>query len=119
MTAVPALRPLLIDEQDGPCDLCASWAANKMGVDPDTGATYRRCDGCGGRIPVLPQMQGLGYASVTPHHYHLRGLGPSRIPGRAGVFTELCPTCYAAHRHQVYPDEPVRDFGHGASGERP
>ncbi len=103
-------RPLLIDEgQDGPCELCAKWAAAKyvQDADPETGRprTRYRCDECGAIIPVMGLMWGRGFKSCAPHHWHLRPVGPGGAPGRQGVDQELCLECYRANRRAVYPEE--------------
>jgi hypothetical protein len=97
-----ANRPVLIDEQDGPCEICREWASHKTTLGKDGKAIYH-CDSCGEPIPVLGLMGGRGFDSVRPHHLHLRGIGPSGIPGRAGVHRELCPRCYREDRAEAYP----------------
>lgn len=93
-------RPILIDEQDGPCPYCQEWARKKYGADGRT----RHCDGCGKQIPVYPCHGGNGLEAVQPHHYHLRPIqgGPA---GRVAVRQELCLECYVAHREKYFPPE--------------
>ncbi len=116
-------RPVLIDEQDGPCPYCTAWAARKT----DAASRVRRCDECGQDIPVYPCMGGNGIEAVAAHHYHLRNFhgGP---PGRVAIRQELCLECYVAHRAKHFPDGPsaeqmlqdheerrTRDLAQGAS----
>lgn len=115
-------RPVLIDEQDGPCPYCAEWTANKYAEDGRT----RRCDDCGNPIPVYPCMGGNGLEGTEAHHYHLRPIngGPA---GRVAIKQELCLLCYVAHRIKHFPNGPtahqmltdhelrrLRDEGRGA-----
>lgn len=95
------MRPVLVDEADGPCEICADWAARKR---TEAG---RHCDACGVAIPVLLNMFGNGYDSVRPHHFHLRGIGPSGTPGRAAVHRELCTDCYRLDFAAAYPGATV------------
>lgn len=85
-------RPVLVDEQDGACELCAAHEAGK-------------CDGCGKQIPVYENMGGNGYRSPRPTHYHLRAvLG---VNGREAVFGEYCVACYRQAYKEAYPKEKV------------
>lgn len=97
-TVQPALavgqtvRPILIDSQDGPCEICA---AHQPSV----------CDQCGGPYnPHLPaEMRAAGYQSPRPTHYHLvMILG---TPGRKSHYAELCRSCYIGEWTRVYPNE--------------
>lgn len=84
------MRPVLIDERDGPCELCAS-------------RKRQFCAECGIAIPVYENMGGNGFQSVMPDHFHLRPI--EGLSGREAKFKELCLACYQAHRKQVYPNE--------------
>jgi hypothetical protein len=98
-----AERPILIDEQDGPCPYCRDWAKKKDG-------RIHHCDECGKEIPLYPGNFGNGIEAVMPHHYHLRPIhgGPA---GRVGVRQELCLECYVAHREKYFPPDQVDSMG--------
>ncbi len=81
-------RPQIIDESDGPCEICAAWLARR-----ESGYT---CDECGG------PLEGTGIEGVAAHHYHLRLINGS-VPGRVAVHQVLCPECNVKHRLIVYP----------------
>jgi hypothetical protein len=112
--AAPSPRPVLIDQADGPCEICAEWAKRKY-VQVAANGKIRydyRCDGCDGIIPnVGPPANGRGIQACVPHHFHLRGVGPSGVPGREGVFQELCLDCAIKMRLKVYPPEKVDHYG--------
>lgn len=85
-------RPILIDEKDGRCELCAEHSDGK-------------CDVCGKKLdPKDPEMKGHGYQSVRPTHYHLEVIGGEGLmaPGRRSMFAELCYKCHRADRKKVY-----------------
>jgi hypothetical protein len=82
------MRPVLIDLNDGPCEMCA---AHKQGI----------CDHCGKKIdPRDPNMGVNGYQSVKASHFHLRPV--EGLPGREGRHAELCYECHRADRLAVY-----------------
>jgi hypothetical protein len=83
-------RPILIDDRDGPCEICAK---HKDGI----------CDKCKKKIPEYENMAGNGYQSVTPTHFHITSL--EGITGRRSKHAELCVTCYQKHRAEIYPNE--------------
>jgi hypothetical protein len=97
-------RPVLIDEQDGPCPYCQEWTAKKTAADGRT----RRCDECGKDIPHYPCMSGNGIEGVQPHHYHLRPINGG-LSGRVAVRQELCLECYVAHRAKHFPSGPTTE----------
>lgn len=87
-----AERPILIDEKDGICELCAKH---------DDG----QCDVCGGSLTTKdPSMGTSGYQSVLPTHFHLEMVGGEggKAPGRNGKYAELCYKCHRADRKRVY-----------------
>ena len=82
-------RPILIDQADGACELCA---VHKSGT----------CDHCGEKIISGEWMAGNGYQSPKPHHFHIKPvLG---LQGREAVFSELCLGCYRLAHKEAYPD---------------
>ena len=93
-------RPILIDFQDGPCPHCQEWQEKKFVRDGNRNA--HACDECGQAIPILRGMGGLGFQAVIPHHLHIRPVNGGPV-GREGVFQELCPECYIAHRTKHFP----------------
>lgn len=99
-----AARAPLIDESDGRCEICAGWAARK-GVRDGRGQVIVPCDQCGKNLLDDELSQGRGIQGCVPHHYHLRGIGPSSMPGKVGVFQELCKDCAIALRLKVYPPD--------------
>lgn len=67
-------RPILIDLQDGPCDICPK--------NPD------KCFDCGaaGELSVGP-------GGTKGEHYHVTQV--NGVPGREHVAMNRCPKCYA------------------------
>lgn len=107
----PLPRAPIVDEAaDGPCEVCAGWAAQKYAQDSEGKLLGYRCDECGEIIPDLGVMRGRGFAGVVPHHYHLSGIGPSGVPGKRVILQELCPDCYRRHRQLVYPNESPKEL---------
>ena len=106
----PLPRAPIIDPNDGPCEICAQWAAAKY-VQDETGKTVGfRCDECGEVIPDMGLMRGRGFNGVAPHHFHLRPIKGTSIPGREVILQELCPACYRRHRQAVYPNESPKEL---------
>lgn len=103
----PAPRAPIMDiAADGPCEVCAAWAAAKYVHDPETGKTTGyRCDECGEVIEHMGVMRGRGFDGIRPHHYHLEKISGTSIPGRTVILQELCKACYRKHRTDVYPGE--------------
>jgi len=101
-------RPVLIDERDGACEICAKWRDKPAPSEHDKPAsTLRRCNECDNDIPQYLNMAGSGFQSPGPHHYHLRGvLG---INGRESIFSELCVECYLDAFKDKYPKSPLPD----------
>lgn len=87
-------RPVLIDPADGPCEICAAWAARPKGT----------CTTCGAAILPFQNMGGNGFQSVFPDHYHLEQVGD--VAGRRGKYAELCHECYRKNYAETYPDSP-------------
>ena len=86
--AVSGGRPILIDENDGLCEICAAHRSF-------------HCDRCGKVVdPRDVNMGKAGYQSVRPSHFHLVQI--NGIPGRRGIFEELCYGCHRADRFAVY-----------------
>jgi hypothetical protein len=91
-------RPTLIDEgADGPCEICASWRA----LNQFRPAGKRLCEQCMGPLPVLPELEGHGYRSAAPHHFHIRPVGG--VTGRECVWQELCFACFLATWRAAHP----------------
>jgi hypothetical protein len=82
-------RPILIDEKDGACNICASHQQGK-------------CDECGKAIPVYENMSGNGFQSPLPSHFHLEMV--SGVQGRRAKFAELCLACHKKAYKKAYPD---------------
>lgn len=84
-----AVRPVIIDPADGPCEICLARKAGK-------------CDKCHKNIknddPV--NMGGSGYQSVQPSHFHLKSV--EGIQGRQSFFAELCLACHNKDRASNY-----------------
>lgn len=87
-------RPVLIDEADGACEICAEWSG-KPGC----------CKACGEALP-----EGRGIESCVPHHFHLTVINGS-CPGRRGIPQELCKECAIALRLKVYPPDQTDKHG--------
>lgn len=101
-------RPTLVDESDGPCEICAKWGEDAPKRD-ETGLLVVKCHGCGERITGMDHNSGRGVASCVPHHYHVTMVNGG-APGRKGVHSELCLECAIALRLKVYPpDERGKD----------
>lgn len=88
-------RPVLIDEQDGKCEICAEWQALNSSENKT-----RYCVTCKEPVSSLTEMQGNGYQSPRPNHFHLKAtLG---LNGREAIFSEHCYGCYCALYKEVY-----------------
>lgn len=97
-------RPALIDENaDGPCEICAKWAARR-GQRDDKNQVIVWCEGCGDRITGMDHNGGRGVMGTVPHHYHLTMVNGS-VPGRKGIHQELCLECAITLRLKVYPPD--------------
>lgn len=90
-------RPVLVDPQDGPCELCAK---HNDGV----------CDRCGAKkmydklTDHTRHIGNNGFQSPKPSHYHLSPvLG---IAGREAYYDELCIDCYRKDYTAVYGTKP-------------
>jgi len=93
------VRPVLIDEQDGACEICAGWRENTT--------AGRSCNACGDTLEQYLNMQGNGFQSPVPHHFHLRPvLG---VNGRESIFAEYCVDCYLDAFKEKYPKAPLPD----------
>lgn len=103
-------RPILIDQNDGPCDICETWSKNKLSPPDSSGKSHRKCDECAKIIPIMDGMWGNGIQSTMPHHFHLKAVN-GWAPGREGIFQELCLECYIAHRQKYWP--PTQKDKHG------
>ena len=91
-TGAVTRRPILIDESDGRCEICA---AHEPGL----------CDLCKEAIPVYENMGGSGYCSPKPSHYHL--VMVEGTPGRSARLEELCLDCYRQRHAEAYPGLPL------------
>lgn len=92
------VRPVLIDEADGPCDICKEWKSLNNNENK-----VRVCIQCKEPVNGLKEMQGNGYQSPKPNHFHLKAtLG---INGREAIFSELCFKCYCNSYQEAY-DKP-------------
>lgn len=104
-------RPILIDEADGPCEICAEWAAGKHVLDENGKFLGYRCDECKQLIkPFNPVVDPRGSHSVNHHHFHVVGVGTAGSPGRRGIVQELCLPCYVKHRQKIYPFETAEEI---------
>jgi len=86
-------RPIIVDLQDGPCDICEDFQN-----------IPQLCKTC--RVEALPEVGGgKGYQSPKPHHYHLRKV--EGIAGKVCVFSEACRECYRTLFRAAYPETPL------------
>lgn len=92
-------RPILIDQADGPCEICADR------VTANEKAGRRLCTRCGAGFLNYQNMGGNGFQSVKPHHYHLEPVEGTM--GRRCVWDELCHECHVRDRQEAYPGIPV------------
>jgi hypothetical protein len=93
-TVLPPSRPIIIDVNDGPCELCA---AQQAGV----------CYHCRVPIPNYENMNGSGYQSIRPTHYHIEmNMAISTLPIRRSFPVELCRECYRREWTYVYQTDP-------------
>jgi hypothetical protein len=115
----PPAKPLaptripLIDENDGPCEICAAWAKAKYIQDENGRTIGYTCDECGNMIPNIGLMRGRGFSGNRPHHFHLAYVGANAGGGAIGrhvILQELCPSCYRKHRQEVYPTETAAEL---------
>lgn len=89
------VRPILIDEADGKCEICLGWHE----LNP-AGSKVRHCVVCHEAVNSLQEMQGNGYQSPRPDHFHLKAtLG---LNGREAIFSELCFKCYCDTYERAY-----------------
>jgi len=107
-------RPILVDPADGPCEICAAWEASltamrqKLGPRVD-GRPPRPCARCGELVGVYENMFGAGFRSPRPHHFHLGAVEGTGVPGRVGMFEELCWDCYTKAFAEAYPNATCPD----------
>jgi hypothetical protein len=99
-------RPILIDEQsDGPCEACSHWAA-ECPVGSSEGRYLCRCFRCNNTVLRYENMNGFGFQSPRPHHYHIEPIpveGGQALVGRRAVFETLCADCYLEAFGEAYP----------------
>lgn len=94
-------RPIIIDERDGACEICADWRTKPEGFEGNA----HFCNKCKEQLPQMLNMQGNGYLSPRPDHFHLRPvLG---INGREALYAELCADCYLDIFKEVNPNAPL------------
>lgn len=96
-------------QEKGRCPICREREAKKKVVSP-SGRVYRRCDKCGKGIPRIPQMQGAGFESHQPDHFHQTRIdigGRKSQPLSDAVMLELCYECYLKDFAEAYPGEPL------------
>lgn len=113
MTSVPAddppvrprvIRPTIIDENDGPCEICA---AQRPGCCDYCGLDGKLKDGglmCGVQSDNTKHVGNRGFQSPKPSHFHL--LPIEGVNGRRSYWAELCYNCYRAEYKAVYGKDP-------------
>ena len=92
-------RPLIIDENDGPCEICAAKTNGVCGLcgrDKDLM--------CGVHSDNTKNVESGGFQSPRPSHYHLTPI--DGINGRRAYWAELCYKCYQAEYKAVYGKDP-------------
>ena len=114
-------RPLIIDENDGPCEICA---ARRNGVCDECGLDGRKCiEACEAKCASgdrrehqsIGLMRGVhsdntkhvgasGFESPRPSHYHLTPI--LGVNGRRAHWGELCYDCYRSAYITEYGKDP-------------
>lgn len=99
-------RPILIDEKDGECEICAGW--NSLPRETRNGRLYRTCYECKKQIGNYQNMNGAGFRSPSPHHWHIELIvtthGGEPFTGKRPYYSELCLECYWKAWGETYPD---------------
>ena len=94
-------RPAIIDENDGPCEVCSSQVrgtCNKCG---------RKDLHCGIHNDHTKHLDGAGFQSPKPSHYHL--VPVEGVNGRRAHWAELCYNCYKGEYVEVYGINPFNE----------
>lgn len=93
------------------CATCRTRESTK--IVNISGCEYRKCDCCGDPIPKYPGMEGVGFESLTVHHYHGAEIpvSPSKRKSvQVPVMSELCHPCYVKDFQSHFPDETLPDI---------
>ena len=86
------MRPLIIDLADGACDICKNHRPFF-------------CDRCGTQIKNYREMNGSGFQSVAPTHFHITSVVGYK--GKEAKYAELCYRCYIFEFAEKYPEVTV------------
>ncbi len=86
------MRPTIIDLADGACEICKKHQPFF-------------CDRCGTKIKNYREMNGSGFQSVIPTHFHITSV--SGYEGKEAKYAELCYRCYVLDFATQYPEVTV------------